>query len=250
MSSDSEVRELICEMGRRLYAKGLVAATDGNISARYGADQFICTPSGVSKGFMKPEDLVIADKSGNKVSGLGKVTSEFFTHLAAYEERPDINAVVHAHPPKAIAITLVGLSLADCLLPEVVMSLGGIPTTSYATPGTKEGNSVVREYISKCDALLLDRHGAVTVGHDVENAYFKMEKLEHAAETIFSAHLLGEIRSLGKEEVQRLYEAREAYGASGKVFPCEVNANNPSACKGLCQFCSKNTGSAVMRELV
>lgn len=218
MSAEHATREAICEVGRRMYQKNLVSASDGNISARLGDDRYLCTPSGVSKGYMKPEDMVIADGGGEKVSGDGRVSSEFFTHLAAYEEREDVHAVVHAHPPKAVGLTLAGVTLKDFVLPEVVFALGGIPTTEYATPGTKEGAEVVRPLIRECDALLLDRHGALTVGPDVMDAYFKMEKIEHAAESILTAHLLGKIQTLTPEQVEKLFAARGDYGLKGKVF--------------------------------
>lgn len=222
--TELELRKAVCEAGRRLYARNLVAATDGNISARLGPDRYLCTPSAVSKGFMSPNDLVIADGQGKRVSGNGKVTSEFFTHLAAYEERPDVKAVVHAHPPKAIAFTLAGISLAECVLPEVVYTIGGIPTTEYATPATREGSEVIRSLIRECDAVMLARHGAVTVGVTVFDALFKMEKIEHAAETLLTAQLLGQVPTLTKKEVEKLYKVREQYGVSGKAFQCATCA--------------------------
>jgi L-fuculose-phosphate aldolase len=218
--NEAALREAICEIGRRMYARNLVAATDGNISVRLEHDRYLCTPSGVSKGFMQPGDLVVADGQGARVRGQGRVTSEFLTHLAAYEERPDMAAVCHAHPPTAVAFTLAGRSLARCVLPEVVMSIGGVPTTPYATPGTPEGNDVVRPLIRQCDALLLDRHGALTVGVDLFDAYFKLEKVEHAAATLLAAHQLGDIRTLDAGEVERLAGARTAYGAKGLAYPC------------------------------
>jgi len=213
-----ELRESICEIGRRMYARNFVAASDGNISVRLGGGLFLCTPSGVSKGFMVPEDLIIADGEGRKVAGNGKVTSEFPTHLACYEVRPDVHAVVHAHPPHAIAFTLAGRSLSQPLLPEVVAAFGGIPTSAYATPGTAEGNAAIRPLIAICDAAMLDRHGSVTVGATVEEAYFKLEKLEHAAQTLFAAHLLGNPPRLSPDEVARTLAARKAYGATGPVY--------------------------------
>lgn len=224
MTSQDDLRKLICEVGRRMYDKNLVSATDGNISVRLGNDQYLVTPSGVSKGFMQPDDLVIANGAGEKVSGTGKVSSEFFTHLAAYEERPDIQSVVHAHPPTAIGFTLAGHSLAELLLPEVVFAVGRIPTTEYATPGSKEGAIVIRDLIRECDALLLDRHGAITVGDDVMDAYFKMEKIEHAAGSILTAELLGTVRELTPEQMRKLFAAREDYGAKGKLYLPESNA--------------------------
>ncbi|MFP4380466.1 MAG: class II aldolase/adducin family protein [Candidatus Sumerlaeia bacterium] len=213
-----ELKEAICEVGRRLYMKDLTVATDGNISIRLSPDRYLCTPSGVSKYDMRPGDILLADEKGNKIEGEGKVTSEFFTHLAAYEERDDISAVVHAHPPKAIALMLSGHTMEECVLPEVVYTLGGIPTTPYATPGTKEGSVVLREFIRQTDAVLLDRHGAVTVGKDVFAALRMMEKIEHAAETLVTAHLLGSVRRLKDEEIDKLLEVRVAYGFTGPTF--------------------------------
>ena len=202
--NEREAREAVCEAGRRLYAKNLVAATDGNISIRLGADRFLCTPSGVSKGFMTPDILVIANSRGEKVSGEGRVTSEFFTHLACYEERPDIVAVVHAHPPYATALTLAGVDMTVPVVPEVVMTLCAIPTAGYATPGSREGADVVRPWVGTYDAFLLDRHGAVTVGKTVFDAYFKMEKVEHTALSIAAARGLGGARTLTPEMVVKL----------------------------------------------
>ena len=164
--SDSEraLRDLICELGRRLYAKDYVAATDGNLSVRLGEGRYLVTPSGVSKGFMAPEHLLIADGEGRLLHGEGKVTSEFFTHLAAYEEREDVLAVIHAHPPMCTAVTLAGIDMRVPLLPEVVAAVGGVPTCPYATPGTREGADAVRAAIRTADAVLLDRHGSLTVG--------------------------------------------------------------------------------------
>ena len=201
-----------------MYARNLVAATDGNISVRIGEGQFLCTPSGSACGFMHPHEMVIADARGQKLEGEGKVSSEFFTHLAVYEQRPDIQAVVHAHPPTTVAFTLAGCSMTDLALPEVVFAVGGIPTAPYATPGTREGAEAVRALAAKCDALLMDRHGALTMGVSLMDAYYKMEKIEHAAETLLTARSLGNIRTLTGDEMQRILRAREAYGATGKLY--------------------------------
>lgn len=218
MNSESELRDTICDIGRRMYARNLVAATDGNVSAKIDDDRYLCTRSGCSVGHMQRSDIVIANARGEKLEGDGKVSSEFFTHLAAYEERPDISAIVHAHPPKAVAFTLAGLSMEEYVLPELVVALGGVPTANYATPGTPEGAGVVRELIRECDALLLDRHGALTVGESVLEAYYRMEKIEHAAETLLSARVFGEVSPLDRGQLERLFKAREAYGFGGKVF--------------------------------
>jgi L-fuculose-phosphate aldolase len=208
---ESALREAVCDAGRRLHARNLVAATDGNISVRLPGGLFLVTPSGVSKADLEPDALVVADAAGTRVSGGGRVSSEFLTHLAAYEERPDIQAVVHAHPPCAVALTLAGRDLRTPLLPELVMGLGPVPTAPYATPGTPEGAASVRGVIRHADAVLMDRHGSLAVGHSVLDAYFKTEKLEHAAETLFRAFLLGDPRPLNADELARIDAARAAY---------------------------------------
>lgn len=219
MEKDFEFRELICDLGRRLYARGLVAATDGNLSVRLEGGVFLVTPSGVCKGHMAPEDLLIADARGQRVAGTGKVTSEFFTHLAAYEERPDIAAVVHAHPPMATAATLAGIDMRVPLLPELVAAVGGIPTCPYATPGTPEGADAVRGAIREADAVLLDRHGALTVGTSLLDAYYKMEKIEHGAAVTLAALMHGTPSRLDPDQIARVVVARTEYGAKGKMGP-------------------------------
>lgn len=213
---ETELREAICEVGRRLHAKNLVAGTDGNISLRLSEGRFLCTPSGVPKGTLQPEDLLVADAHGKKISGRGRISTEIFTHLAAYEERNDINAAVHAHPPKAVALTLAGISMEEEVLPEVVYALGAIPTAPYATPGTPEGAKAIRNLIRRNDAVLMDRHGALTVGPDVFAAYHAMEKLEHAAGILLDATLLGGVRKLSEEELRRLYQARQEYDSASR----------------------------------
>lgn len=212
------LREAICEVGRRMWAKDFVASTDGNISVRLEGGLYLCTPSGVSKGFMHPGDLVIADAHGNKRAGGGKVTSEFFTHLAFYDERPDVMAVTHAHPPMAVACTLAGIPLDGYVLPEMMYTIGAIPVAPYATPGTREGADSLRPWTHKSDAILLDRHGAVTAGVDVFDAFMKMERLEHSCKTLAAAHQLGTVRTLDDDQIQKLKALRDAYGVSGRAW--------------------------------
>ena len=203
-ASERVAREQICEAGRILYDLGLVAATDGNLSVRLAPDRYVCTPGGISKGFMTPRDLVIVDAGGTKVSGTRNPTSEIFTHLTAFEERPDIVAVVHAHPPVATALTVAGYDMTAPVVPEVIMGLMAIPTAGYATPGSREGAAVVRPWIGRYDALLLDRHGAVTVGLDPIDAAMKMDKVEHTARILHAALTLGRVRRLDPEAVAKL----------------------------------------------
>lgn len=218
-AAERDLRYLVCELGRRLYAKNYVAATDGNLSVRLHDGRFLVTPSGVSKGFMAPEHLLIADGEGRLLKGEGKVTSEFFTHLAAYEEREDVLAVIHAHPPMCTAVTLAGIDMRVPLLPEVVAAVGGVPTCPYATPGTPEGADAVREAIRTADAVLLDRHGSLTVGKTLMDAYNKLEKIEHAAAILLAAYTHRDPDPLTADQIQRVIAARTVYGATAKLGP-------------------------------
>jgi L-fuculose-phosphate aldolase len=190
---------------RALYQRQLVAATDGNLSRRDG-DYLLTTPSGVNKGFIRPEDILRVDFSGQVVEGAGKPTTELLLHLEVYAMRPDAMAVIHAHPPIATAFTIAGISLAEGILPEVVLSLGAIPTAPYATTGTPAMAAAVRDLLPGYDAILLEQHGALTLGQDLWEAYNRMEKVEHAAWTVFLARQLGQARCLPPEEVNTLWQ--------------------------------------------
>lgn len=198
------LRNWICEIGRRLHQRDMIAAADGNISVRFGDDQFLCTPSGVSKGFLRPDDIVIADSCGEKVAGEGKVTSEFFTHLAAYQNRPETQAVIHAHPTYATVLTIMGVNTTAPILPEVVMNMVALPVAPYATPGSREGADAITALIKEYDALLLERHGAITVGADLQEAYMRMGRLEHAAKTLYLCSLLGKPPVIPPDELAKL----------------------------------------------
>ncbi|HOV59953.1 MAG TPA: class II aldolase/adducin family protein [Candidatus Hydrogenedentes bacterium] len=212
-ASERLAREQICEAGRILYDLGLVAATDGNLSVRLAPDRFLCTPGGISKGFMTPRDLVIVDARGEKISGTRNPTSEIYTHLAAFEERLDIVAVVHAHPPVATALTIAGHDMTAPVVPEVIMGLMAIPTAGYATPGSREGADVVRPWIGRYDALLLDRHGAITVGADPLEAAMKMDKVEHTARVLHAALTVGRVQRLTPEAVRKLVDFYDSHHA-------------------------------------
>jgi L-fuculose-phosphate aldolase len=202
----------IVEVGRRIYARSYVASNDGNISARLDDNRVLITPTGVSKGFMKPEDLVIVDMNGKVVSGGTKPSSEVFMHLQVYKDRPDVMSVCHAHPPYATGFAVAGIALDKCILPEVVIVLGGIPLVEYGTPGTEEFYKPVLKFLPNHDAFLLANHGALTIGKDVYNAYYKMETLEHFAHIAFVAQQLGHMNTLNREQVQKLTDLRTKFG--------------------------------------
>jgi L-fuculose-phosphate aldolase len=200
-----------------LHKKNYLAATDGNVSVRLG-DRLLTTPSGVHKGLMEAEQIITVDLTGRLLAGEGRPTSEIRMHLLAYELRPEVQAVVHAHLPYATACTLAGIDLLEPILPEVVITLGGVPTAPYATPGSKAVPESIREFILKYDAILLSRHGAMTVGRDVRDAYNKMEKLEHTARVILAARLQGPVAPLPAAEAEKLRRIGERYRAGGVRF--------------------------------
>jgi len=199
-----------------------VAATDGNVSVRLGKNRILSTPSGFSKGFLAPEQLIVTDLEGKRLSSYSyyyepasralKPTSELPMHLEAYRQRPDIGAVVHAHPPICVALSIAGISLARCLLPEVVVTLGLIPTAEYATPSSAEGPGAIRDLIANHDALVIQRHGTLTVGQDPFDAYLKLEKMEHAAYVTLLLRQLGRETPLPPAEVAKLLQMRREKG--------------------------------------
>ncbi len=217
--TERALREEFVRIGGLMHSRGYVTATDGNISARLGPDRFLATPSGLSKGFMTPDQMVVIDWEGKPVgsSRYGaarhlKPSSEILLHLEAYRQRPDIKAVVHAHPPVAVALSIAGIAIAPCILPEVIVTLGVIPTTEYATPASPEGAAVIRDLIRGHDAVMLQRHGSVTVGSSPFDAYLKLEKLEHAADITFKLIQLGRQLPFPPGAVEKLIGKREEAG--------------------------------------
>jgi len=211
-----EVRGQIVHAARLMHARGLIAGHDGNISVRVGANRLICTPSGVNKGFLEEKDLVLVDLDGQKLKGRVEPSSEIRMHLLVYLRRPDVHCVVHAHPPHCIACTLVGVSLTSPQLPETAFVLGAVPTARYSTPGTSEVPESIDPYVSNCDAILLERHGSLTLGRDVMEAYNRLEALEHAAKVLFLARNLGEVSPLDPNAVARLKNSVTSRGLPWK----------------------------------
>jgi L-fuculose-phosphate aldolase len=221
-----ELRGEIVEVGRRIYEHGYAAANDGNISVRLEGDRVLITPTGVSKGFMKPEDLIIVDLNGNLVEGTKKSSSETQMHLQIYKARPDVESVCHAHPPYATAFAVVRKPLDKMFLPEMVISLGIVPVVDYAETGTDEMYRAISRYIKGFDAFLLANHGALTVGNNAMSAYYRMETVEHAAMIQFIADQLGKVRVLNKKQVGALISQREKWGVRkdvGLTLPKRTN---------------------------
>jgi len=220
-STEYEMRQEMVRLGRLMWERGYVAATDGNLSARLGRDRLLVTTSGQSKGFLSVDDLVIISLDGEPVPshrGRGlRPSSEILMHLEVYRQRPDVNAVIHAHPAISTAFSIAGVSLARCVIPEVIVTLGTIPTADYATPGTGEVATSIREAICDYDALILAHHGSLTVGKSLWEAYLRLEKVEHTAQITLAAQQLGQVQTLSPEAVAKLTQLRrEALQRQGR----------------------------------
>jgi L-fuculose-phosphate aldolase len=220
MATEAQLRADIVEVGRRLYARGYTASNDGNISTRLDERRLLMTPKSVCKGFMTPEMMVITDLDGRKLAGDRDPSSEMQMHLEVYRQRPDVQAVVHAHPPIATAFAVAGIPLDRAVLAEVVTTLGSVPIAEYATPSTKELPEAVRKYVKAHDGMLLANHGALTLGADLFSTYYKMETIEHFANISFVARMLGGERLLSREEVVRLQGLRGMYGIASPAPIC------------------------------
>jgi len=220
MSTESQLRADIVEVGRRMYARAYTASNDGNISVKLGPDRLLMTPKSVCKGFMTPDMMCVTDLEGRKIQGDRDPSSEMLMHLEVYRQRPDVQAVVHAHPPIATGFAVAGIPLDRAVLAEVLTTLGSIPIAEYATPSTRELPEAVRKYIKAHDGMLLANHGALTVGTDVYSAYYKMETIEHFAKISLVARLLGRENLISREEVMRLQGLRDTYGIKAPAPIC------------------------------
>ncbi|MBS7297696.1 MAG: class II aldolase/adducin family protein [Eubacteriales bacterium] len=216
--SDFEIKREICEIGRRVYQNGYCAANDGNISVKIDENTFFTTPTGVSKGYMTPDMICKVDAQGNPKESTGKYrpSSEFKMHLKVYQERPDVNAVVHAHPPIATSFAIAGIALDKLIMPEAVIFLGGVPIAQYGTPSTMEIPQSLEPYIQDYDAILLANHGALSFGCDLNTAFFRMESTEFYAKLTFYATLLGGAKEIPCGEVKKLIDLRKQFNVPGR----------------------------------
>jgi L-fuculose-phosphate aldolase len=195
---------------RRLAAQGLIAGQDGNLSVRLGPDRVLVTPRGLIKALVRPADMVEVDMRGRRRGGRRNPTSELDLHLRILARRPDVGAVVHAHPPVATGYAVAGQRLQIFVLPELILQCGEVPLVPYGTPGTPELADRLEPHLAGHDAWLLANHGAVTVGATLDAAWIRMESLEHAARIMFVAQGLGRVNELGTEAVARLRRERDA----------------------------------------
>ncbi len=244
MVNEYEIKKEICDIGKRIYNRGMVASNDGNISVKLNDHEFLCTPTGVSKGFMTPEFICKVDENGNVLQANKgfKPSSEIKMHMRVYKERPDVNSVVHAHPMYATAFAIAGIPLTQPIMPEAVIALGCVPIAEYGTPSTEEIPDAVSKYLQHFDAVLLENHGALTFSDSLLSAYHKMESVEFYAQLLYLSKHLGGPKELSKAQVERLYEIRRKFGMKGK-HPADLC---PNAKAGLpsCHSCGGNCGSS------
>jgi len=229
--SEDEHRREVCTAGRWIHGRAFVASTDGNISVRLDSRRVLTSPTGVSKGLMTSDDLVVTDLKGRKLSGRREPSTELAMHLLIYNRRPDVHAVCHAHPPIATAHAAAGLPLNKALLSELVIALGCVPVARYGTPGTPELSDSLEPLVQDHDAILLANHGVVTCGADLLTAFFRMETVEHFAQVSLASELLGKQVLLSGRDVEKLLAARARYGTTtaAKVSPgCPVTSDSPA----------------------
>jgi L-fuculose-phosphate aldolase len=209
MENESAMRDLICDIGKRVWQRGMASANSGNISARLDGDEIMITPTLVSKGFMRPEQLLVMSLSGEVLRGEGYPTTETPMHLRLFREKADIGGIVHAHPPMATSFAVAGKALDLHLIPEAVIFLGEVPLVPFHPPGSPELAEAIVPYLDDYDAILMENHGVLCWGSDVEQAYHRLETVEFCAQVTFTAQLLGGARELPKEPLDNLLAVRK-----------------------------------------
>ncbi len=228
MKSVYEIKKEICEVGHKLYNHGFVAANDGNISVKVSDNEYYCTPTGVSKGDLTPDMIIKVDRNGNKIEGKLNPSSEIKMHMRVYQKRPDVGAVVHAHPPIATAFTVAGIDLDQYILPEAVLSIGEVPTCAYGTPTTMEIPDSLEPYIQNHDAFLLQNHGALTVGFNLNKALFVMEEVEFNAKICKYAMELGAVHEIPNDQLKKLMDLRKQLNMPGRHPGVEIEEDKSS----------------------
>lgn len=212
MTDARQLKQEICEIGRRMYERGLVAGNDGNLSVRLTDDEVLCTPSMLCKGQMSPEDLCLVDMQGNQLAGQRKRTSEILLHLEIMQARPDVQAIVHAHPPHATAFAVTGQPVPRAVTAETELFLGEVPTAPYETPGTAVFARSVLPFVARTNVCLLAHHGSVTYAESLEQAYCLTEMLDAYCRVLILAQQLGPIKTLPADKLEDLQELRTRYG--------------------------------------
>ena len=207
-----KLREQMCDVGRRIWLKGFCAGNEGNHSFRLDKDRILCTPSLISKGNLKPDDMCIVDYNGKQLAGKRKRTSEILLHLAIYTERPDVKAVIHSHPPHATAFAIADIELPTCIHPEAEVFLGPVKTAKYVTPGDTRLGESIKPFIKESNTILLGNHGVVCYGPDLEDAYYKLEIVDAYARILLLTKQLGNIKPLDSNDMKELLALKSKFG--------------------------------------
>ncbi len=231
MANLHKLKQDICEIGRRIYAKGFAAANDGNITVRTGENEFLCTPTMHCKGFLKPEDICLIDFTGKQLSGIKKRSSEALLHLEIYRQRDDVKSVVHCHPPHACAFAIAREPIPQCILPEVEVFLGDVPITRYETPGGQAFADTIQPFVKKTNIILLANHGTVSYGTDVERAYWWTEILDAYCRMLLLSKQLGRVNFFDETKERELLELKAKWGWSDprnteEYKNCDICAND------------------------
>jgi L-fuculose-phosphate aldolase len=212
MINEFKIKQEICDVGHKLYAKGFVAANDGNISYRVSENAVLCTPTLVSKGALKPDDICLVDMTGKQLSGKKKRTSEVMLHLEIYKSNPKVKAVVHSHPPYATAFSVAGEQIPTCILPEVEVFLGPIPTAVYETPGAKSFAETILPFVETAKIVVLKNHGTVSWGETLQQAYWWTEILDAYCRILLIAKQVGRVERISPPKVEELLDLKERFG--------------------------------------
>lgn len=245
MTNAHKIKQDICEIGRRIYAKGFAAANDGNITVRIGENEVLCTPTMHSKGFLKPDDICTIDMNGNQLAGRKKRSSEALLHLEIYRQRLDVKSVVHCHPPHATAFAVAREPIPQCVLPEVEVFLGDVPITRYETPGGQGFADTVVSFVKNTNVVILANHGTVSYGEDVERAYWWTEILDAYCRILMLARQLGRVTYFSEDKERELLALKQKWGFSDprntdEFKNCDICANDI--------FRSSWTGAGVERR--
>ena len=215
-----KLKEQFCDIGRRIWLKGFCAGNEGNHSYRLGENRVLCTPTGISKGNLKPDDLCVVDMEGKQVGGNRKRTSEILLHLTIYKIRPDVKAVIHSHPPHATAFAVAGVDLPTCVHPEAEVFLGPVKTAKYVTPGDTRLGESIAPFVKDSNTIVLGNHGVVCYGSDLEDAYYKLEIVDAYSRILILAKQVGSIKTLSGEEMKELVALKARFGISDpRVLP-------------------------------
>jgi len=229
MDNTHKIKQEICAIGDRLYKKGFAAANDGNISYRVSENQVVCTPTMISKGFMKPSDLCVVDMEGNQLAGHRKRTSEIMLHLTLMKERPEVKAVCHCHPPHATAFGIAREPVPQCVLPEVEIFLGDVPIAQYRIPGGQDFADTILPFVHKSNVIILANHGTISWGETVEKAYWWTEVLDAYCRMLMLARGLGRVNYFSEPEARALLELKDQWGFAderNKLENCDICAND------------------------